>query len=683
MYGTYQRVLKIFIISVFSILLLFTGGYAQPQVRLETDTDTREIQIPTSKQIRMEAQTQTNKEHFKFQWKIDPPSPSGGKFRGDDTTSQIVYYIPPDTADGVPPAHAAIAVSVTDSDNRTDTDTVTFTFTQTPKTGSIRVIVDVQDAEVYVNNEYKGIANRSQPLLCEDIPVGEADVSAGADGHIQSQFIQVHSTQLSEVTFELEKKSETETLIEKAIEALEGKKYDDAVSHALTILHTDPENQSARQILKDTVFLYADLANKALSEASPEQATNYQKKAQEAAKHLESEADADAALDRLEQLIIGALIEKAKTSVKQKKYDEARVYAEAVIEKYPGSEDAQQVLTHIGAKEFGPSEIIPLLEIAQKYIDENYLTKPPGKNAFEIYRKVLRSDPDNQTAKHGIRDIADRYLFFAKQAMDDDKIREAEILLKRGLKVFPRHMALLRFKRKLERIPPPLNEKYDKPFSPLMVNLGKFWISKYEITFGAYDDFCERQSRKKWSQILLERIAELPIDEKWLGRNMPVIYVSWHDAWNYVKWLSRETGRRYRLPTTREWEYAALGGRRTLYYWGDNPDNACQYANVADETALKADAVALKISCNDHYVRTAPVGNFKPNNFKLYDMLGNVWEWVKDPDQGSVLKGGAWNTGARSILIIQEREQVKKLRLLYPPETKERFIGFRVVRDLD
>ncbi len=682
MYATYQQVLKIFIISVFSMLLLFTGVHAQPQVRLETDTDTREIQTPTSKQIRMEAQTQADEEIFKFEWKIDPPSPSGGKFRGDDTTSQIVYYIPPDTTHGES-AHAAITVSVTDSDNRTATDTVTFTFTRAPETGTIRVIVDVQDAEVYVNNEYKGIANRNQPLMCENIPAGEADVSAGADGHIQSQLIQVGSDRLSEVTFKLEKESETETLIEKAIEALEQKKYDDAVSHARAILQADPDNQSARQILKDTVFLYADLANKALSEAALEKATDYQKKAQEAAKHLDSSADADASLDSLEQLIIGTSIEKAKEAVKQRKYNEAQSYADAVIEKYPGSEEAQQILRDIGAREFGPAEIISLLDMAQKYTDENYLTMPPGNNAFETYRKVLKSDPDNQKAKDGIKGIADRYLFFAEKSLSNDKIPEAETLLKRGLRVSPRHMALLKLKKKLEAIPPPLNEKHDRPFSPLMVNLGKFWISKYEITFEAYDVFCEKQGRKKWSQVLLERIDQLPVDEKWLGRNMPVIYVSWHDAREYVKWLSQETGQCYRLPTTLEWEHAAHGGTNTPYYWGDNPNDTCQYANVADETALEADAVALKISCRDHYVGTAPVGNFKPNNFGLYDMLGNVWEWVKDPDQGSVLKGGAWNTGVRSILIIQEREQVKKLRLLYPPETKEKFIGFRVVRDLD
>ena len=112
------------------------------------------------------------------------------------------------------------------------------------------------------------------------------------------------------------------------------------------------------------------------------------------------------------------------------------------------------------------------------------------------------------------------------------------------------------------------------------------------------------------------------------GDDHPVVCVSWNDALAYVKWLSGETGQSYRLPTEAEWEYAARAGTTTARYWGEDPAQACQYANVEDQAAKKTFPIGVVHECTDGVVYTAPVGSFQANAWGLKDMLGNVWEWT-------------------------------------------------------
>ncbi|MEK8021472.1 MAG: SUMF1/EgtB/PvdO family nonheme iron enzyme, partial [Candidatus Parabeggiatoa sp.] len=84
----------------------------------------------------------------------------------------------------------------------------------------------------------------------------------------------------------------------------------------------------------------------------------------------------------------------------------------------------------------------------------------------------------------------------------------------------------------------------------------------------------------------------------------------------------------YRLPTEAEWEYAARAGTETSRYWGNDADDACRYANVADKTAQEKYSNWRIHNCTDGYVYTAPVASFEANPFGLFDMLGNVWEWT-------------------------------------------------------
>jgi formylglycine-generating enzyme required for sulfatase activity len=135
----------------------------------------------------------------------------------------------------------------------------------------------------------------------------------------------------------------------------------------------------------------------------------------------------------------------------------------------------------------------------------------------------------------------------------------------------------------------------------------------------------------------------------------PVVNVSATDATAYAAWLSRKTGKAYRLPSEAEWEYAARAGATTARFWGDDRDRtaACGYANVADET-LRENFFAQPdrdrfFACDDSYAATSPVGKFHRNGFGLYDMLGNVWQWTADcysnGYSGAPSDGSAWTTG--------------------------------------
>ncbi|MBV1878479.1 MAG: formylglycine-generating enzyme family protein [Pseudomonadales bacterium] len=169
----------------------------------------------------------------------------------------------------------------------------------------------------------------------------------------------------------------------------------------------------------------------------------------------------------------------------------------------------------------------------------------------------------------------------------------------------------------------------------------KFALGMMEVTFAEYDLFA-RSTRRP-----------LPDDEGWGRAQRPVINVSWHDATAYVEWLSEQTGASYRLPTEAEWEYAARAGSSSRYNWGDSPSG--KHANGSEYFGWPADGFSNQ---------TAPVGSFIANNFGLFDMHGNVREWVPDcwhnsykgaPDDESawptdkgacaqqVLRGGGWN----------------------------------------
>lgn len=115
------------------------------------------------------------------------------------------------------------------------------------------------------------------------------------------------------------------------------------------------------------------------------------------------------------------------------------------------------------------------------------------------------------------------------------------------------------------------------------------------------------------------------------GDNQPAVFVSWKDSVQYASKLTDKSGILFDLPTEAEWEYAAKAGADTVYPWGNSSDQVCEFANVHDKEGAEKNILEWDaVSCSDGYNVSAPVGSYKPNKLGLYDMNGNVWEWVKD-----------------------------------------------------
>ena len=201
------------------------------------------------------------------------------------------------------------------------------------------------------------------------------------------------------------------------------------------------------------------------------------------------------------------------------------------------------------------------------------------------------------------------------------------------------------------------------------VSLGKnFAMGRRDVTFAEWDR-CVAQSGCKFS----------PPDQGWGRGDSPVTNVSWDDAQEFVAWLSKATGKSYRLPSEAEWEYAARGGSTTPYWWGK--DVGAGRAQCA-ECGGSADA------------RTAPVGSFRPNAFGLYDTAGDAAEWVEDcwnlTYRGAPNDGSAWTKGDCSLRVLRGGSFADKAtavrssaRFRYDQDVRYYANGFRVARDLD
>jgi formylglycine-generating enzyme required for sulfatase activity len=167
-----------------------------------------------------------------------------------------------------------------------------------------------------------------------------------------------------------------------------------------------------------------------------------------------------------------------------------------------------------------------------------------------------------------------------------------------------------------------------------------FAAGKFEVTNAEFTRFVDATgyrpatrcstAQNEWATIDFRG----PLFGKKPDPKAPVTCVSWNDAIAYAAWLSGKTGKRYRLLTEAEWEYAARAGTTTKWPWGDDDLEACRHENVYDLDG-EADPPGKKlpwapVACHDGHATLAPVGSYPPNPFGLYDMLGNAWEWVED-----------------------------------------------------
>jgi formylglycine-generating enzyme required for sulfatase activity len=196
-----------------------------------------------------------------------------------------------------------------------------------------------------------------------------------------------------------------------------------------------------------------------------------------------------------------------------------------------------------------------------------------------------------------------------------------------------------------------------------------FAVSKFQLTFDEWDT-CAHYGD----------CPEDISDSGWGRGQQPVINVTWSDAKRYVSWLSKMTGKPYRLLTEAEYEYAARAGATRTYPWGD--DIGQNNSNCRD--------------CGSQWdnTRTAPVGSFSANEFGLFDMVGNVWVWVEDcvndsydgaPAGGSawieggncksrIVRGGSWNNTPVNLRCAT--------RVGISTGFRDNLLGFRIARTI-
>jgi formylglycine-generating enzyme required for sulfatase activity len=217
----------------------------------------------------------------------------------------------------------------------------------------------------------------------------------------------------------------------------------------------------------------------------------------------------------------------------------------------------------------------------------------------------------------------------------------------------------------------------DCPECPEMIRIPgqSFAAGRFEVTRSQYAQFTLDTGRREndcWAVNAVGLPSGYPVAAGHSSgppesRDHPAVCVSWDDAQSYAQWLSRRTGQRYRLLTELEWEIVARGGAVAAYSWGEDQP-------VCDESA---DNGANFRGCTQRGTR--PVGSFRPNAFGVFDVHGNVWEWVQDCYSANwctrVVRGGSWNNNARGVGFGS--------RNFGGNDYRSNAFGFRLARDLE
>jgi formylglycine-generating enzyme required for sulfatase activity len=208
--------------------------------------------------------------------------------------------------------------------------------------------------------------------------------------------------------------------------------------------------------------------------------------------------------------------------------------------------------------------------------------------------------------------------------------------------------------------------EYEKPEHRVVI-ASPFAIGRREISFEEWD-LCIASGGCKYR----------PDDRGWGRGSRPVIDVSWDDANAFVTWLSQTTQKRYRLPSEAEWEYAARAGTNSKFWWGLAPATGNANCEDCGSTPLR---------------QTLPTGSFRPNAFGLFDVAGNVAEWVEDcwndSYRGAPTDGSSWTMGQcrqrglRGGSFASKSNVIRSAaRFRYDQDVRYYANGFRIARDL-
>ncbi len=362
------------------------------------------------------------------------------------------------------------------------------------------------------------------------------------------------------------------------------------------------------------------------------------------------------------------------------------------------------------------------------------LTTPEHDNAVGYYRDALALDPGNPDARAGLKRVTEQYIAWAEQAQAQRRFVKAEDYLAKARSVDPGHPALRHFVADLEAASPPapdrqltagkafrdrlkdgsegpemvvipagtfrmgdiqgVGNKDEKPVHHVKI-ARPFALMVTELTVGEFEKFVKQTNYKIQAEsgtgcyIWTGSVWKIDTARSWRNpgfpqsARQPVVCVNWDDAVAYAEWLSAQTGKRYRLPSEAEWEYAVRANEPSAYWWGDE---------------MKEGMANCK-GCDGRWggKQTSPVGSFTANPFGLFDTAGNVWEWTQDcwhkkyenaPDDGRawekgaggdcglrVLRGGSWYSEPRYLR--------SSFRFRNFTGSRSYNVGFRLAQDLE
>ena len=366
-----------------------------------------------------------------------------------------------------------------------------------------------------------------------------------------------------------------------------------------------------------------------------------------------------------------------------------------------------------------------LLVMAFQNIEDYQLSKPAKNNATDQLLQVLSTQPENSKALEGIEIIGKKYFSLIGSAIrktdfntalkharsltvfnqktnnlnsqadkqiktllqdikkidiSPDSITAEQVMtLSRVAKVLAPNneiIAELKLKAAAKTKPQKGNKLLDEMGVEVILVNNNLAAGIHEVTVELYTEFASATRRpparcrhkggmvnsffntKTWAKPYFAQTPE-----------HPVVCVSYEDATAYVTWLSRKSGSKYRLPTKQEWLMLAAVENNTF--------QACKTANLTGQEAIKLRNKEDKYGCDDKFRNTAPVGSFENNNLGLYDVQGNVSEWIdceSKPCKKPTAMGSSWYSGKQSNLL----DKSEKLK----PTTGYSYVGFRLVRDL-
>ena len=199
----------------------------------------------------------------------------------------------------------------------------------------------------------------------------------------------------------------------------------------------------------------------------------------------------------------------------------------------------------------------------------------------------------------------------------------------------------------------------EKPVHKVKIS-SPFYLGIYPVT------------QREWKAVMGDNPSGFKSDD------LPVERVSWDDVLEFIRKLNKKEGKdKYRLPSEAEWEYACRAGTTTRYSFGDDESKLSDYAWYGDNSGSD----------------THPVGQKKPNPYGLYDMHGNVWEWVQDTwhesYDGAPADGSAWESGVGALRVIRggswddlAGDCRSALRVHDDPRGRDGYLGFRLLQEL-